>query len=86
MKGLQENVVKACEERRKARIQKINNPDMRNKEKYNKLNKTVKREVKRWKKTLLTKDVKEMEKAYAKNNTHMLFKTESLPVKGTKYN
>ena len=75
VKGLPENVVKACEERRKARIQKINNPNERNKEKYNELNKTVKCEVKRWKKTLLTKDVEEMEKAYAKNNSHMLFKT-----------
>ena len=75
MKGLPENVVKACEERRKARIQNINNPNERNKEKYIELNKTVKREVKRWKKPLLTKDVEEMEKAYAKHNSHMLFKT-----------
>ena len=42
--------------------------------KYRKLNKTVKYEVKRWKKKLLDKDVEDMEVAYAKNNTHELLK------------
>ena len=45
-----------------------------NKAKYRKLKKTVKYEVKRWKKKLLDKDMEDMEAAYAKNNSHELFK------------
>ena len=74
MKGLPEDVRKACEERRKARLLMLSNSTTSNKAKYRKLNKTVKYEVKRWKKKLLDKDVEDMEAAYAKNNSHELCK------------
>lgn len=45
-----------------------------NKNNYAKLNKTVKYEVKKWKRKLLDREVKEMEIAHAKNNSHELFK------------
>ena len=48
----------------------LSNSTTSNKAKYRKLNKTVKYEVKRWKKILLDKDVEDMEAAYAKNNSH----------------
>ena len=52
----------------------MNNPSPLNKSKYAKLNKTVKYEVKKWKKKLLEMEVAEMEMAHAKNNSHELFK------------
>ena len=52
----------------------MNNPSPLNKSKYAKLNKTVKYEVKKWKKKLLETEVSEMEMAHAKNNSHELFK------------
>ena len=60
-KGLPEDVRKACEERRKARLLMLSNSTTSNKAKYRKLNQTVKYEVKRWKKKLLDKDVEDME-------------------------
>ena len=74
VKGLPEDVRKACEEKRNTRLLMLSNSTTSNKAKYRKLNKTVKYEVKRWKKKLLDKDVEDMEGAYAKNNSHELFK------------
>lgn len=73
LKGLPEDVRNACEERRKARITALSQPTPRNKQRYKRLNKKVKREVKRWKKKVLNLEIEEMESAYAKNNSHELF-------------
>ncbi|XP_030840865.1 craniofacial development protein 2-like [Strongylocentrotus purpuratus] len=70
VKGLPEEVCKACEQRRKARILMMNNPSDCNKKSYTKLNKAVKYEVKKWKKKILDTEVEEMELAHAKNNSH----------------
>ena len=69
-----EDVRKACKVRRKSRLILMNNPSPLNKSKYAKLNKTVKYEVKKWKKKLLETEVSEMEMAHAKINSHELFK------------
>ena len=74
VRGLPEDVRKACKERRKSRIFLMNNPSPLNKSKYAKLNKNVKYEVKKWKKKLLETEVSEIEMAHAKNNSHELFK------------
>ena len=52
----------------------MNNPSPSNKSAYSKLNKSVKYQVKQWKRKLLEKEVVEMEDAFAKNNSHELFK------------
>ena len=52
----------------------MNNPTAHNKNQYAKLNKSVKYEVKKWKRTLLDREVEEMELEHAKNNSHELFK------------
>ena len=74
VKGLPEDVRNVCHLRRKARIAMMNDPSPCNKNNYAKLNKTVKFEVKKWKRRLLDKEVSEMEVAHAKNNSHELFK------------
>ena len=74
VEGLPEDDCKTCEQRRKARILVMNNPSAHNKKSYKKLNKTVKYEVKNWKKKILDAEVEEMEIAHAKNNSHELFK------------
>ena len=66
VKGLSEDVREACNQRRKARIVMMNDPTPSNKNKYAKLNKTVKFEVKKWKKSILDKEVSVMEAAHAK--------------------
>ena len=45
-----------------------------NKSTYSKLNKSVKYQVKQWKRKLLEKEVVEMEDAFAKINSHEFFK------------
>ena len=58
VKGLPEDVHEACNQRRKARIViMMNDPTPCNKNKYAKLNKTVKFEVKKWKKSILDKEL-----------------------------
>ena len=74
VKGLPEEVCKACEQRRKPRILMMNNPSAHNKKSYTKLNKAVKYEVKKWKRKILDTEVEEMELAPAMNNSHELFK------------
>ena len=74
MKGLPEDVRRACEQRRKARTLMLNNPNTQNRKTYKAINKKVKYEVKQWKKKILDSEVKEMETAHAKNDSHELFK------------
>ena len=74
VKGLLEVVRNACHQRRKARILMMNNPTALNKTNYSKLNKSVKYQVKLWKRRLLEKEVEDMEDAHVRNNSHELFK------------
>ena len=72
--GLPEETRKACEQRRKARTLMLNNPSIKNKKLYKKLNKEVKFKVKKWKKKILDSEIIELEAAHAKNDSHELFK------------
>lgn len=74
IKGLPEEVMKACDQRRKARISMFNNPSESNRSAYSKLNKNVKWQVKQWKRKLLETEITEMEEDHAKNDSHQLFK------------
>jgi thiamine pyrophosphokinase len=66
IKGLPEEVMKACDQRRKARITMLNNPSESNRSTYSKLNKNVKWQVKQWKRKLLETEITEMEEDHAK--------------------
>ena len=74
VRGLPDEVMKACDHRRKARIKMLNNPTDRNRTTYTKLNKTVKWQVKQWKSKLLEMEIVQMEEDHAKNDSHQLFK------------
>ena len=76
VEGLPPEIENACKERRKARVEMLNNPANTSiKEKYREQNIHVKAEIKKHKHNALKAKVKQMEKDYVNNNSYNLFKT-----------
>jgi len=74
--GLPQSVEKACEERRHARAEMLNNPQSKEKKLlYKQLNKSVKHAVKMQKNCSLEKKIEQLELDFKQNNSHNLFKT-----------
>ncbi|XP_066934865.1 uncharacterized protein [Clytia hemisphaerica] len=73
--GLPQEVEKACEERRKARLALLKDGNAVNVARYRELNKDVKKSINKHKKENLEKKVVQMENDFQRNNSFNLFKT-----------
>ena len=73
--GLPQEVEKACEERRKARLAMLKDGNDVNVARYRELNKDVKKSINKHKKENLEKKVVQMENDFQRNNSFNLFKT-----------